>query len=348
MRVLHLAPLWFPVARDSPGGIETFLAALLDALEAAGCRTALVASGDSRSAAELFPATPEHMCARMAAGTALEYAFYEQQQLFLALEQAPRFDVVHSHIGPAGFVLSAQPDARVLHTWHGQVYGDLEWLLERRPELQITAVSDFQARRLRRRSVRCPVVPNGLDLTAFPFGARGGDGLLFIGRMESGKGPDLAVQVAQALGRPLVLAGPLVDRDFFRNRVEPFLSPDIRYVGVVDHRRKTELFAAAGCALLPFRGEEAFGVVMIEAMACGTPVVALANGAAPEIVEPGVTGFVTGDEANLPALVEAAVGLDRATVRKRAAARFDIGVAARRYMEIYTDVAAAISSPLGL
>src|SRR5262249_23831863 len=205
-----------------------------------------------------------------------------------------------------------------------------------------------QARRLGRQGGRCPVIPNGLNVAAFPFGGRAGDGLLFIGRMEWGKGPDLAVQVARALGRPLVLAGPIVDGDFFRRRVEPFLSPDIRYVGVVDHQRKTELFAAAACALLPFRGEEAFGMVMIEAMACGPPVVALAGGAAAEIVEPGVTGFVTADETKLSELVEAALALDRATVRTRAAARFDIGVVARRYLDAYAGVAAAMPSSLGL
>src|SRR5262249_40913148 len=161
----------------------TFLAALLDALEAAGCRTALVASGDSRSAAELLPAVPEHVCARMAAGTALEYAYYEQPQLLLAPEHAPPFHVVHHPLrprpsAPAASVLSALPDARVLHTWHSQVYRDLEWLVAQHPELRITAVSDFQARRLGRRGGRCPVIPNGLNVAAFPFGGRAGDGLL--------------------------------------------------------------------------------------------------------------------------------------------------------------------------
>jgi glycosyltransferase involved in cell wall biosynthesis len=340
LRVLHLAPLWFPVARDSPGGIETFLAALLDALEATGCHNVLLASGDSRSAAELLPVLPDNLCARMAAGTALEYTYYEQQQLFLALEHGAAFDVIHSHAGPHAFVLSALPGRRVLHTWHSQVYRDLEWLVERRPDLCLTTVSEFQAARLRRHGARgCHVIGNGLDLGDFPFAAEGKEGLLFIGRMESGKGPDLAVQVARSLDRPLVLAGPLVDANFFRSRVEPYLSPTIRYVGVVDHRQKVELFAGASCALLPFRGEEAFGMVTIEAMACGTPVVALANGALPEIIEPGVTGFLTEDEAELPDLVERASKLDRAVVRGRMAARFDIGVVARRYLRLYTDLA---------
>jgi glycosyltransferase involved in cell wall biosynthesis len=341
MRILHLGPLWFPIARDSPGGIETFLAALLDALETAGWRNTLIAGGDSRSRAELLPVVPDSLCARMAEGTALEYAYYEQQQLLLALEHGRAFDLVHSHVGPHAFVLSGLPGSRVLHTWHGQVYRDLEWLVERRPDLDIATVSEFQAARLRRHGARrCHVIGNGLDLDDFPFAAGGGDTLLFIGRMEPGKGPDLAVQVALALGRPLVLAGPIVDGDFFRERVEPFLGPTIRYVGVVDHRQKVGLFAGASCALLPFRGEEAFGMVTIEAMACGTPVVALANGALPEIVEPGLTGFLADEETELPDLVERAAKLDRAVVRSRMAARFAIGVVARRYRQLYAELVA--------
>src|SRR5437588_11389772 len=123
MNVLHLAPLWFPVSRDAPGGIETYLPSLIAALEAQGCRNTLIASGDSSTSATLVPAIPRNLCAEMEAGTAWEYPYYEQHQLTLALERAPEFDVVHSHLGWGGYLLSQMPELRdrVLHTQHNPV-----------------------------------------------------------------------------------------------------------------------------------------------------------------------------------------------------------------------------------
>jgi glycosyltransferase involved in cell wall biosynthesis len=165
--------------------------------------------------------------------------------------------------------------------------------------------------------------------------------LLFLGRIEEKKGPDLAVQVARKLGRPLILAGPVVDEEFFDRAIRPFLNRQIRYVGVVNHRQKTELFGRAACVLMPSRWEEPFGLVAVEAMACGTPVVALARGALPELVEPGLTGYLIRNEETLADSVERAVQLDRAAIRARAAARFDMTVVAELYSELYTQVAMA-------
>jgi glycosyltransferase involved in cell wall biosynthesis len=336
MRVLILAPLWFPVSRDAHGGIETFLAALIEALEAEGCETALVASAESRTRARLIPAVPEGVFALMARGEAEEYVYWEQRQLLLALEHAAGFDVVHSHVGPGGLALSGIAGLRVLHTWHTQVTRDFEHFAARHPDVRLSTVSEFQAARLRRHAgVQCAVVPNGIDVAALEFRPDPGRGLVFIGRIEALKGTDLAVQAARATGLPLTVAGPIIDQAFHETHVVPHLDEHIRYVGVVDHAGKNRLLAGAACVLMPSRVDEACPLVCIEALASGTPVVALARGALPELIEPGVSGYVTADECELARLVPRALALDRPAIRTRAAARFDVRRVAARYVEVY-------------
>jgi glycosyltransferase involved in cell wall biosynthesis len=347
MHILHVAPLWFPVSRDSLGGIETFLAALLRALERRGSRNTLLATGDSNTPAELLPVVAGNLYAQMGAGTALEYQYYEQHQLLLAQELGGDFDVVHSHLGSRSLALSGVPDLRVLHSWHTQVYRDMEWFVRTRPDLWLCAVSEFQARTLRQAGARrCVVIHNGVEAADFRFrAAGGGGGLLFIGRLEEPKGADLAIQVARTLDRALTLAGPIVDREFFARRIQPFLDDRIRYVGTVDHQAKVDLLGRAECVLMPSRVAEAFGIVSLEAMACGTPVVALDQGALPELIEPHVTGFLAQHPDALPDLVNRAIALDRAVIRDRVTARFDIGVVATRYLELYEQVAGGQPGP---
>jgi glycosyltransferase involved in cell wall biosynthesis len=338
MKILHLCPLWFPISRDTPGGIETFLAQLLPAMQAFGCESTIIASSDSRTSAELLPVVEHGLYEMMKAGAAAEYAYYEQRQLRLALEAARRFDIVHSHVGAGAYVLSALPEhrQRVLHTVHWPVHADHQWFVRHHPRYWYSTVSEHQARKLRSAgATQCRAIHNGIDFTRFAFAPHAGEGLLFIGRMEATKGVDMAIRVARDLDRPLTIAGPVVEKEFFDRRVVPYLDERIRYIGVVDHDRKNQLFGEAACAILPFRGEEPFGLVAIEAMACGTPVVASANGALPEIVEPGATGFLAGKLEDLAPLVRRASQLDRAVVRARGAARFDISVVAARYDELY-------------
>ena len=333
MRVLHVAPLWHPVARDSHGGIETLLASLIDAQLRMGCDVSLIATGDSNvpSGVELIAAAPVGLVTQMGRSTAWEYEYYEQEALALAAERGNDVDVVHSHLGPSAFVL---PD--FLHTWHNDVTADLEWFVSRRPETRLTTVSESQAARLRAAGARrCAVVPNGIDLEQFPFRAHAGPGLVFLGRMEADKGPDLAVAAARAAGRPLVLAGPMVDRDFFTERVLPGLGPDVHYAGVLDHSDKVELLGRSSCALVPSRFEEAFGLVAVEAMACGTPAVGLTNGALGEVIDDDVTGYTTAEASSLGDLVLRAEKLDRGAIRQRAEERFSIERAAARYLELY-------------
>ena len=340
MKVLHLGPLWFPVSRDAAGGRETWLAGLISALEKLGCRNTLLAAGDSQTPAELVPVVARNLVDLMKDGLAGEALYYQEHQLTLALARAAEFDVIHSHLSPGVFSLSAVPTIgrRVLHTQHTPVWQDFEWLIRQQPDLWLNTVSQFQAQKLRAAGARrCFVVHNGIDVASFKFQSRG-TGLAFLGRIESGKGPDIAVTIARQLNLPLTLAGPVIDNELFTQKIRPYLGEQIRYVGVVNHAQKNELLGKAGCALLPFRGAEGFGLVSIEAMACGTPVVALANGALPEVVETGVNGYLTTREEELAALVLPAMKLDRAQIRHRVMARFDLSVVAQNYLKLYEQI----------
>lgn len=342
MRILHLAPLWYPVATDSFGGIETYLPTLIDALAERGCEQTLLASGDSRTSAELIAVRERSIGELMESGEAWEIGPYEHQQLTMAVALAGAFDVVHSHLGWGGFVLSGLQSVRdhTLHTLHNDITPDVVWFVRRNPLLPLTVVSNFQFERLRQAGARrCLVVPNGIALERFPFSPVRGETLAFLGRIEAAKGPDLALEAARRLGRPLVLAGVITDDDFFAARIEPALDDHVRYAGVLDHAAKCALLTNAACTLMPSRWEEPFGLVALESQACGTPVVALANGGLPEVIEPGVTGYLAAGEEGLAPLVDASLELDRQTVRRRVGERFSVHAIATRYLSVYEQIA---------
>lgn len=337
MRILHLAPLWYPITRNAPGGIETLLAELIAAQASAGMDVGLVAAAGSDTPAQLFAASDGGLVGKMAAGEAAEYEYFEQQVLCVAIDLLDRYDVVHSHIGACAYVLSHLPGLRnrVLHTVHGAVLTDMMRYVAAHADMWLSTVSDFQGRRLRSAGAKhCETVHNGLDTSRYTVAAAGGGGLLFLGRIEPQKGVDIAIAVARELGEPLVLAGPVYDRRFYDDVVEPQLDSRIRYVGIADFATKVALLSAADCVLVPSRIDEAFGMVCVEAGACGSPVVALARGALPDVVAPGITGFIADDERQVADLVARARELDRRAIREHVK-RFDIARCAREYERIY-------------
>jgi glycosyltransferase involved in cell wall biosynthesis len=169
--------------------------------------------------------------------------------------------------------------------------------------------------------LRPAVIHHGIDVEAFPFSSVAGDYLLFLGRLEQDKGPVTAVHAAREVGLPLVLAGP--PSDYFTAEVAPLVDGvQVRYVGPVGRERRNQLLAGAATLVFPVTAPEPFGMVMIEAMACGTPVAAIPLGAVPEIVDPGVTGFLAADAASVPAAIESCLTLSREQVREVARRRF--------------------------
>lgn len=341
MRIVHVVPVWLAVSTQSHGGIETFVAELLVAQSALGHDVILVGAGGSDVAVPLIEAVPEPVGPLMERGEASEYEYYEQELVKSALSTAQNADVVHSHVVPGTFVLqdAFAGTPPVLYTLHGQVTEDLCWSLRRSPRAVVgVSYSQYEQAAARGASL-LGVTHNGIDVSAVPFSASGGEELLFLGRMEWRKGPDMAIRAACEVGRPLTLAGPITDRQFFEAEVEPLLGPQIRYVGVLDREGKRRALARSCCLLVPSRWSEPFGMVCVEAMAAGTPIAAMRSGALPEVVDDGVTGRVVATEGELPAAVIEASALDRTTVRRAARERFDVGVVARAYLAHYQRLA---------
>ncbi|WP_260477524.1 glycosyltransferase [Nonomuraea sp. WAC 01424] len=244
-------------------------------------------------------------------------------------------DVVHDH-SSAGIVLD--PRFPTVATVHGPATGEPARC--HRPlgdAVGLVSTSTFQ--RMRAPELNwLGTVHNGVDLKSFPFRERKQDYVLFLGRLSPGKGAHLAIDAARAAGRRILLAGGLTgpaDHAYFDAHVRPRLGDDAVFVGEADGVRKRELLANAHCLLFPSLREESFGMVMIEAMASGTPVVALRGGAVPEIVADGVTGYVSAAPADLPEAVEAAGGLHPADCRMHVKRDFDALGMAMGYEKIY-------------
>jgi glycosyltransferase involved in cell wall biosynthesis len=254
-----------------------------------------------------------------------------------AYSQARQFDVVHCHSYQFGLPFAELVTTPNVHTHHVEMEPAVIAAYRRLPQLNLVLVSEHQAQAYE----GCPrleLIPHGIETTSFPFGGGGGDYLLFLGRMIEDKGPSEAIEIARKVGMPLVLAGPA--EDGFDDKVAPLIDGrQIKYVGRVEPPERDRLLAGAAALLYPLLYPEPFGLVPIEAMACGTPVVAVGIGAVPELVEPGLTGFLSDSWEGLADLVPRALELDRATIRARAMQRFDYSRMVDRHEALYRRLA---------
>jgi glycosyltransferase involved in cell wall biosynthesis len=323
MRVALLSPVWFPVPPKLYGGIEWIVHLLAEGLVEAGVDVTLFASGDSRTAAKL-----ESVYA-VAPSEWIGQTFWELNHAVACFEQAAagRFDVVHDHSGLLGLALGALSPATVVHTSHGTLEDEVGELYESvcrmAPRAHLISLTLAQ----RRPKPDLPWLancPNALDLDVYPFHV-GHDGyLLFLGRMSAEKGAHRAVEVARMAGLPLRIAGKCrepLERAYFEAYIKPHLGDGIEYVGEVGHADKVELLQRARATIFPIEWEEPFGLVMIESLACGTPVVATRRGSVPEVLDDGVTGIIVDDYTTMADALPRADALDphvlRATVRER-------------------------------
>ncbi|NMH93707.1 glycosyltransferase family 4 protein [Pseudonocardia bannensis] len=334
MSIGLLAPPWVAVPPPAYGGTESVVDQLARGLTSAGHRVTLFATGDSTAPVPTAYALVE------AAGDRMGLAEIELRHVMHGYEALAGCDVVHDHtlVGPA-WALAAGHD-RVVTTCHGPLEGDLRHIYRcYGKRLPVVAISNDQAARAPDITVD-RVIHHGIDPEQFPVGQGEGGYLLFLGRMTPEKGAREAVHIARAAGRPLLIAAKMrepAERAYFTEQVEPLLGGDVVYVGEPAIRHKLELLGAATALLNPIRWPEPFGLVMVEALACGTPVVTCPIGAAPEIVTDGTTGFLRMDIGALVAAVHRIDEIDRAVCRETVTQRFSTSRMVADHLDLYLD-----------
>jgi glycosyltransferase involved in cell wall biosynthesis len=343
LRIAMVAPPWSEVPPRGYGGIEAMLSDLVGGLMRLGHEITLIGAGRTTTKASFLRTY------QRAPSERIGEAMPEVLHTALASRMLSQLDadIVHDHTLVGPLTATSRPTPTVV-TCHGTVDGELgEYYRALGDSISLVSIS------LAQRTFAPDLnwvgqVYNAVDTRAFPFTERKEDWVLWVGRFASDKGAHLAIDAARAAGRRIVLAGKLVEpaeHAYFDEHIRPRLGPDARYDGEANVVRKRQLMAAARCLLFPITWQEPFGLVMIEAMACGTPVVALGLGSVPEVVVDGVTGFVRRFPHELPAAIEAAGGLRPCDSRSHVERDFDVMSMAAGYDRIYRDVV-ALSTPL--
>lgn len=346
--VVMVAPPWYEVPPETYGGIENVVAGLTDQLVDAGHEIYLLGTGRDRTRARFLPiyeqppppdgsGTLPELVQAAAAGRLLDELTDK-----LTAEAGIRPHVVHDH-SLAGPLQARARNVPTIVTMHWPAVGELARYFEELGDtIGLVAISDSQ-RRLAPRLPWIATIHNGIEVSDFEFQEAKEDYVAFLGRYGPEKAPHLAIDAAREAGLPIRLAGKCTDPPelaYYKEYIDPRNGPGVEHLGQLALQEKSGFLGRARCLVFPICWEEPFGLVLAEALACGTPVVALGRGSVPELIEDGVTGFVCRDPSELPAAIRDAKLLDPATCRKRAEERFDLPVMVRAYERLYRQVAA--------
>jgi len=343
LRVAMLAPPWISVPPPGYGGVEEVVSALTEALVRRGHAVTLFCAPGSVSSATVVTLLDEQH------PDEIERSLYEVDHVSRALEAIElavpyrSFDVIHDHCGFTAVAIADRIDTPVVHTLHGQFTAATSAFYSRHGhKAALVGISRAQLASAPAGLGAIPVIPNPLDVGAWPLRERKDDYLLWIGRMTPEKGPHRAIAAARAADVPLVLAGVIQpgQQSFFEREVAPHLDGSrVRFIGEVSGAAKRSLFAHARGLLMPIRWDEPFGMVMVEALACGTPVIAFPEGAARELVVDGRTGFLVEDERAMAAAIDRLPGIAARDCRDWVSAHCDVDVVAGAYEQAYRSVA---------
>jgi glycosyltransferase involved in cell wall biosynthesis len=336
LRIAQVAPLYERVPPALYGGTERVVSYLTEELVRRGHTVTLFASGDSRTAADLVLSIPRALRLDADVRDSLAPHIVELAQ---AVERAGEFDVIHCHVEYLGFPFAQLVAIPTLHTMHGRLdLGHLRSVLRHFADVPLVSISNAQRETAALDLNWAGTVYHGLPLDAFPYSPRGGNYLAFLGRISPEKRADLAIAVAEQVGIPLKIAAKVdpADRDYFEREIEPLLGhPLVEYLGEIREDEKPSFLGGALALLFPVDWPEPFGLAMIEALACGTPVIARPYGAVPEIVTQSRTGFLGDTVDDLALAVRALDQIDRLVCRREAEARFSAKRMAADYEAIY-------------
>ena len=335
MRIAQVAPLAEAVPPKLYGGTERVVAYLTDALVELGHDVTLFASGDSDTKATLCPIWPRAL--RLDPDVKDHFA-----PLFMQLEtvaqRANEFDLIHCHIDYFGYPLLRRLGTPSVTTLHGRLdLPELPPLYRLYGDIPVVSISDSQRVPLPEANF-VATVQHGLPQNLLSKGDGRGGYLAFLGRVSPEKAPDAAIRIAARAGIPLKIAAKVdhVDREYFKTTVEPLLGQaDVEFIGEIREDQKQEFLGNAAGLLFPIAWREPFGLVMIEAMACGTPVIAFENGSVPEVLEDAVTGFIVHSEDQAVEAVRRIGTLDRARIRGEFERRFTAQRMAQNYLKLY-------------
>lgn len=341
LRVALLVSPLLPIPPEGYAGTERVIAALAEGLIARGHQVTLFAAGDSSLPCEIVPVTPRALWPSGFHGN--DFPF-QALTVARAWQQATRFDIIHSHVEDCGFLLARHGPTPVLSTLHSRLDVDGKRdLLDAFSDVPLAAISESQ-RRWHPGANWVATIHHGLPLERMPFSPTPGLYLALVGRMSSEKGIVESIQVARACGIPLRIAAKLREEDeqaYFESVVQPALGEHVEYLGELAPARRDPLLAGARATMMLGAWPEPFGLVAIESLATGTPVIARRAGALPEIIEHGVDGFIVDDLLEAQLAVRLAAGLDRALIRQRALARFGADAMVDAYVAVYRQLIGA-------
>jgi glycosyltransferase involved in cell wall biosynthesis len=336
MKIAQIAPLAESVPPSHYGGTERVVSWLVEELVELGHDVTLFASGDSVTRAKLVPVLPH----ALRLGRPRSDPIAAQAALLETVaEHASDFDVIHAHIDWLHLPLLSRLDVPFVTTLHGRL--DLRGVSDvigRFPAAPFVSISDNQRLPIGKKANWVGTVYHGLPAKALRPRFKAGSYLAFLGRLTADKGPETAIRIARAAGMPLRMAAkiPRGESVYFKERLEPLIDGTrVQLIGEVNDEAKQGFLAGAAALLFPIDWPEPFGLVMIEAMACGTPVIAFRRGSVPEVVDHGVTGFIVDEEAEAVQAVRQLGELDRRQVRSRFEQRFTSKHMAEQYLHHY-------------